>query len=109
MRLLLDQNLSYKLVARWSDIFPESAHIRDFGLTEASDVEVWEVARRQGYVVTSKDVDFESEGLFPGPPPKYLRLLIGNASTQDVDRFVRERLEEIAIFEASDARMLVLD
>jgi predicted nuclease of predicted toxin-antitoxin system len=36
VKLLLDQNLSYKLVAAIDDMFPGSAHVRDVGLAEAT-------------------------------------------------------------------------
>ena len=45
MRLLFDQNLSHKLVSLLADIYPDSTHVRDAGLTEASDQAVWEYAR----------------------------------------------------------------
>ena len=42
MRLLLDQNLSPRLVAPLSDVYPDSAHVAWLGLDQATDVEVWE-------------------------------------------------------------------
>ena len=35
MRLLFDQNLSSALVGRPSDLFPESAHVKNLGLMQA--------------------------------------------------------------------------
>ena len=45
MKLLFDQNISYKLVTRLGDVYPESKHVRQVGLGEADDVAVWEYAR----------------------------------------------------------------
>ena len=32
MKLLFDENLSYKLVRLLADLFPDSVHVRDVGL-----------------------------------------------------------------------------
>jgi len=37
MKLLFDENLSFRLVASLADIFPESRHVRDAGLLGADD------------------------------------------------------------------------
>ncbi len=41
MKLLVDNNLSFKLVAEFADSFPESAHVRDTVGVEADDIMVW--------------------------------------------------------------------
>ena len=41
MKLLLDQNLSYLLVASLESAFPGSKHVKEFGLTEADDESLW--------------------------------------------------------------------
>ena len=38
MKLLFDQNLSFKLCQRLSDLFPDSNQVRQVGLAEAEDV-----------------------------------------------------------------------
>ncbi|MBE3099746.1 MAG: DUF5615 family PIN-like protein [Planctomycetes bacterium] len=40
MKLLFDQNLSFRLVGRHSDCFPGSEHVRDAGLANADDAAV---------------------------------------------------------------------
>lgn len=41
MKLLLDQNLSHRLVPSLSDVCPGSVHVRDAGLAQADDEAVW--------------------------------------------------------------------
>jgi predicted nuclease of predicted toxin-antitoxin system len=41
VKLLFDQNRSFRLVAQLSEIFPESIHVRDVGPASALDAEVW--------------------------------------------------------------------
>lgn len=42
MRLLFDQNLSFKLSRLLADAFPESNQIRLLGMEEAEDRVIWE-------------------------------------------------------------------
>jgi predicted nuclease of predicted toxin-antitoxin system len=40
VKLLFDENLSYKLAHRLADVFPDSLHVRDVGLESADDPNV---------------------------------------------------------------------
>lgn len=88
MKLLLDQNLSFRLLDSLRDAFPGSTQVSLVGLQEASDREIWDFAREQGFVIVTKDADFHELCLLLGPPPKVVWLKIGNAST----RAVRDKL-----------------
>ena len=70
MKLLFDHNLSYKLVARLADLFPNSEHVRNVNLHEADDRPVWEYARAHGFAIVSKDEDFHQLSFLYGAPPK---------------------------------------
>jgi Domain of unknown function (DUF5615) len=48
VRLLLDQNLSPRLVRALADLFPGSTHVRDVGLSRATDDAVWNYAAPLG-------------------------------------------------------------
>jgi len=54
VKLLFDQNLSYKLAHRLADLFPDSTHVREVSLQEADDSVVWESAKQQGFMIVSK-------------------------------------------------------
>lgn len=109
MKILFDQNLSHRLVRILADLYPGSQHVRDVGLREAADTEVWIYARRNGYTIVSKDSDFYQRGLLLGFPPKVIWLRLGNCSTEDVEQLLREYRSAIERFEAdSTATFLVL-
>ena len=57
MKLLLDQNLSPRLVARLADLFPDSQHVSDLGLERASDQPVWDYTRDHEYLIVTRDTD----------------------------------------------------
>lgn len=82
MKLLFDQNLSYRLVARVNETFPESAHIAALNLDKASDFEVWEYAKNNGFVIVTKDSDFNDLTTYYGFPPHIIWLRSGNSSVE---------------------------
>ena len=98
MKLLVDENISYKLAARLSDLFPDSAHVRTLGLWQTDDRVIWERARRDGYAILTKDQDlYELSALF-GHPPKIILVCIGNCSTGQIESLVRWRAAAIRTF-----------
>jgi len=63
-KLLLDQNLSPRLLRLLADIYPASAHVRDLGLAAADDETVWRYAGTEGFTIVTKDDDFRQRS-FP--------------------------------------------
>lgn len=106
MRLLFDQNLSWRLVLRLADVFPASTHVRDFEMYDADDRDIWSLAREKGYVIVSKDDDFDDEHTHPGPPPKVIRVHVGNGPTQALEDIMRGSLDDILAFEKDGRRSL---
>ena len=109
MRLVLDHNLSPRLVRLLSDVYPEVAHVHDLGMDTASDTEVWSYAREHGYAIVSKDADFHQRSLLFGAPPKVVWLRIGNCSVAESATVLRERYLVVRRFiQDSPADFLVL-
>ena len=74
MRLLFDQNLSHRLPARLTDLFPESVHVRPADLDRASDDKIWTYAKTCGFCIVTQDADFAERSRLYGAPPKVVRL-----------------------------------
>ncbi len=74
MKLLLDENLSRRLVPFLQHDFPETSQVVLLGMESASDKEVWQRARDDGYVIVTRDADFQELSLVWGQPPKVIRL-----------------------------------
>lgn len=109
MKLLFDQNLSSRLVRALMDSFPGSVHVRDAGLKDADDRQVWEFAKQSGMAIISKDSDFQQRSMLYGYPPKVIWVSLGNCTTEQVERLIRTRLDEISKFdEDKEAAFLVL-
>lgn len=78
MKLLLDQNVSHRLVAPLSEDFPETTQVALLGMGEADDLAIWELAKRQGYAIVTHDADFEAYSLLTDGPPLVIWLRCGN-------------------------------
>jgi predicted nuclease of predicted toxin-antitoxin system len=98
MRLLFDQNLSFKLCQIVDDIFPGARHVRLLGLSEAGDSEIWDYARTNGFTIVSQDVDFAEMAALFGFPPKVIWLRAGNQTTEAVSARLRRHAEIIRDF-----------
>lgn len=81
MKLLLDENLSHRLATALSDLYPGSLHVRDCGMRGASDLDVWQYALANEFVIVSKDSDFAQRSSLLGSPPKVIWVRIGNCTT----------------------------
>jgi predicted nuclease of predicted toxin-antitoxin system len=109
VRLLFDQNLSPRLPGLLAVEYPDSAHVRWFNLASAPDSDLWAFAVEGGYLIVSKDSDFEQQALLYGHPPKVVWLRVGNCSTTAIASLLRERLHEVLAFEADpEASVLAL-
>ena len=98
MKLLFDENLSYRLITRLADLFPESVHVRDVGLRSAIDPEVWEYAKANDLTIISKDADMHQRSFLYGYPPKVIWVRLGNCSTSDVEQLLRKHYGVVCDF-----------
>ena len=98
MKLLFDQNLSYKLASRLAELFPGSTHVRNIGLESADDPDVWKYAIENDFIIVSKDSDMHDRSLVFGYPPKVIWVRLGNCSTSDVEVLFRKHKDIIVVF-----------
>jgi predicted nuclease of predicted toxin-antitoxin system len=99
MKLLLDQNLSFKLCRALADVFPGTTQVRLVGWADAVDITVWEHAKANGLTLVSLDSDFAEMAALSGPPPKVIWLRCGNRPTATVEMLLRGHADAIAGFE----------
>jgi predicted nuclease of predicted toxin-antitoxin system len=103
MKLLFDQNLSFKLCQLLADVFPKSNQIRLLGMEEADDRAIWEYAKANGFILVSQDADFADMATLYGPPPKVIWLRCGNQPTRTIEQLLRDHADAIAAFEQDHA------
>jgi len=109
VRLLLDNNLSPRLVDSLTDLYPDSTHVRALGLQRASDQEIWNHAKAASYVIVSKDSDFHQRSFLYGAPPKVIWIRRGNCRTDEMAELIRRnKLAIDAVDRDLDASFLSL-
>ncbi len=108
MKLLLDHNISHKLVARLEDVFPGSTQTRLLNFGRTGDSQLWLFAKTNGFVFVTKDRDLAELAILRGAPPKVIWLRIGNCKTPVVERILRSSIDAIADF-AQDPEQAVLE
>ena len=89
MRLLYDENLSPRLVTLLIDLFPGSLHVRDVGLSSATDDDVWNYAEENGLAIVSKDADSHQPSFLLESGPKINWTQVGNCSTTQQEEILR--------------------
>ena len=110
MKLLLDENVSDRIVPRLADLFPGSMHLKSLGLQEAEDGVIWTWAEQHGFTIVSKDTDFYQRAMVFGPPPKLIWLRVGNCPTSLITALLRSRHEVIRQFiESGTESVFVLE
>jgi predicted nuclease of predicted toxin-antitoxin system len=99
MKLLFDQNLSFKLCTLLSDLFPDSKPVRRLGLDQSDDRIVWQHAKDNGFTLVSQDSDFADMAAHYGHPPKVIWLRCGNQPVAAVEALLRRHSKAIAEFD----------
>ncbi len=108
MKLLLDENLSDRIIHRIIDLYPNSQHVKTLGLINTDDAIIWEYAKTNGLVIVSKDADFHQRSLLYGHPPKFIYLRIGNSPTSKITQILRDNFDTIIQFGSSEAESILV-
>ena len=109
MSLLLDENLSPRLIPRLASLFPGIIHVRDVGLKQSDDRTIWDWARQNGYTVVTADADFVAMAGQTGPPPKLVHIERCDFPFQAIEELLRQNAIRISEFEKDpNASLLVL-
>lgn len=98
VKLLLDQNVSHRLVGRLSNLYPGSTHVRSVSLHEAEDSEVWQYALDNDLTIVTKDSDFHIRSILDGHPPKVIWITRGNCTTDDIESILRGFRQQLIAF-----------
>jgi predicted nuclease of predicted toxin-antitoxin system len=91
-KLLFDHNLSTRLPDLFAEEFPDSKHVVDLDLQNKNDIEIWNYAKENEYVIVSKDKDFYHLSIQNGHPPKVIWFLVGNQKNKAIIDLLRNNL-----------------
>jgi predicted nuclease of predicted toxin-antitoxin system len=100
VKLLLDENLSRRIVPALQARWPGSSQVALLGLERATDVQLCDYAAQHGFVICSKDDDFHHLLAARGYKPRLVHVALGNASN---DQILRTLLAAASRIEAAFA------
>jgi predicted nuclease of predicted toxin-antitoxin system len=107
VRLLLDGSFSPALVTRLADVYPESMHVRT-GQHTTSDRILVQLAGLMDSVIVTTAHDFDDLALIEPEGGRVLRLDLGNCSTDEIERALRDAVGSLAsMFETSQMVAIV--
>ena len=95
MKLLLDENLSRRIVPFLQTAFPGSTQVALLELEGSSDSEIWQYAKDNNFVIVSRDSDFQERSLVAGHPPQVIWLKIRNHSKTVMLNILLDHHQEI--------------
>ena len=107
MKILLDANISWKLVNKLNPIFGQCAHVDLIGLNvPANDIDIWDYALGNGYIIITKDNDFVDLLEVNGFPPKVVLLKTGNNSSRELENLLINAKQMIEDLERNNFGLL---
>lgn len=81
MKLLFDQNISFRILKKIADFFPDAQQTFKLNLNGSTDLQIWEYAKLNKLCIVTFDSDFIDISVLRGSPPKIIWLRTGNTST----------------------------
>lgn len=84
MKLLFDQNISYRVLKKLPSVFADSIHTNQLPIDSKTDYNIWLYAKQNNYHIVTFDADFFDLSNIYGHPPKIIWLRIGNTTTQAI-------------------------
>ncbi|MGK7899932.1 MAG: DUF5615 family PIN-like protein [Hormoscilla sp.] len=95
MIIWVDAQLSPAIATWMTNTFGVTAvGLRDVGLRDAEDIEIFEAAKAQGAIIMTKDRDFVDLVDRLGPPPQIIWLTSGNTSNYRLCSILSATLQE---------------
>lgn len=89
MKILFDQNISFRITKKIIEHFPDCKHVSDCGLRDAEDSDIRDYAGRNHYSIVTFVADFYDVSVIKGHPPKIIWIRTGNLTTNHLAEFTR--------------------
>ena len=112
MKLLLDANISWRIIKSLKPFVEECIHVDQCNLkVPAKDIEIWNFAKTNEYIIITNDDDFINFSTIYGYPPKIVIFKTGNLNRVYVQDLLLKYLNNIKqMHESNDTGILeILD
>ncbi len=103
MKLLFDQNISFRILSKIKGNFPDAKQVRQLGIENYSDIDIWKFAKENEFTIVTFDADFYDLSNFKGFPPKIIWLRFGNTKTDFIADIINSKNLIIKDFVSSPA------
>lgn len=107
MKLLFDQNISFRLIKKIARDFPQSYDLVQLGLDDAPDIKIWRYAKKNNFTIITFDGDFLEFNTLYGSPPKIIWLRTGNLTTNHLAELIIHRRKLIRAFLEDSSREIL--
>jgi len=103
VKLLLDANLSWRLIKQLADDYELVEHVDKINLpVPAKDTEIWDYALKSDFIIATNDEDFLNLSISKGFPPKIILFKTGNQSTSQIVDLFQKHKSQIEDFKQDD-------
>lgn len=108
MKLLLDANISWRLIKLIENDFSNCFHSNDIQVNQpAKDLEIWEFAKKNNFTILTHDDDFEKLLLLKGAPPKVIILKTFNQNTKQISELLVSKKQALEAFILNNELMIL--
>lgn len=98
MKLLLDENISYRVLKFLRSSFEDSAHVSNLSPVPKTDLEIWNYAKENSFTIVTFDEDFYEWQVMKGYPPKVIWLRSGNVGMKQIAEKLNSNSDTILEF-----------
>ncbi len=99
MKILIDQNISHRIIPKLNAGFSEVFHIKNVNLIDNSDTTIFKFAQSNNFeAIITMDDDFQNIIAQHGAPPKIIWIRTGNCSTNYLAQKLNTNLIRIKFF-----------
>ena len=108
MKLLLDANISWRIIKLVENDFSDCLHAKDIKITQpVKDLEIWNLQNKTTLPYLTHDDDFEKLLLLKGAPPKVIILKTFNKNTKQIAELLISKREIIESFISNQDLMIL--
>lgn len=98
MKLLFDQNISFRITKKIQSFFSDCLHVSDCSLNDCEDQVIWKYAKDNDFVIVTFDSDFYDLSMINGHPPKIIWIRTGNLTTNEIAQLMIHNEKAIISF-----------
>jgi predicted nuclease of predicted toxin-antitoxin system len=98
MRLLFDQNISYRVTKKVQSYFSDCKHVSDCKLSDKEDPGIWQYAKKNDFAIVTFDSDYYDMSIINGHPPMIIWIRSGNLTTNELIQLLIKKQKAVQSF-----------